>query len=384
MSKIPFLTFFLLTRFLTGLAQPKPANAMIDGPYVFYAGDSIIIKNTVEVNGKIMLRRQVFGKNEKQKITLKVNPGIDSSWNFTVSLDDHVTIPACVSNDSDRKILILSDIEGEFKAFRELLLASGVIDKKYQWTFGHGRLIIAGDLFDRGKQVCQFLWLLYKLEQEANQSGGEVHVILGNHDIMNLSGDHAYVQPEYFSDAALMGERYRALYSANTELGRWLRSKNIIEKIGDQLVIHGGISSPVNRLKMSVNQINSKCRPYYEVASKREKILDDTLLRLFAYNTAPFWYRGYFMAPRATLGQVDSTLNFYQCKQIVVGHTILDRNVALYYKGKVLAVDVDEHEGKHQGALYLNGKWYVINGHGQKIKLRYINSNDVIKDQDIR
>lgn len=37
-----------------------------------------------------------------------------------------------------KKMLVLSDIEGEFDALRELLLANKVINKKYEWMHGDG------------------------------------------------------------------------------------------------------------------------------------------------------------------------------------------------------------------------------------------------------
>ena len=63
------------------------------------------------------------------------------------------------------------------------------MDSACHWTFGKGHLVICGDLFDRGNDVTAELWLLYKLEEEAKEKGGYVHTILGNHEIMNLSGD---------------------------------------------------------------------------------------------------------------------------------------------------------------------------------------------------
>jgi hypothetical protein len=350
----------------TGYGQSKRASAMIDGPYVFYNGDSIIVKSIIEENGENVAKREVFSQNKKSSIKLHIRLSEDPAWNFEVSLDKQVKTPACESEISEKPILILSDIEGEFKPFRQLLLTTKVIDKKYNWKFGKGRLIIAGDLFDRGKQVCQYLWLLYKLEQEAATKGGEVHVILGNHDIMNLSNDYGYVQPEYFTDAELIGERYKLLYGSDTELGRWLRSKNIIEKIGELLVVHGGISAPVNQLHMSLALINKKCRPYFEVANRRDKIPDDTLLRLFAYDTSPFWYRGYFLEPKASNNQIDSTLKLYHVNKVIVGHDIID-HVGAFYNDKVIGVDVDEHEGIHEALLIDKGKYYRVDDKDNKV-----------------
>ena len=56
-----------------------------------------------------------------------------------------------------------------------------------------------GDIVDRGPQSRAVLDLLMRLEMEAQASGGRVHVLLGNHVVMNLTGDLRYVSIEEFS-----------------------------------------------------------------------------------------------------------------------------------------------------------------------------------------
>jgi len=93
--------------------------------------------------------------------------------------------------------------------------------------------------------------------------GGSVHVLLGNHEIMNMSGDLRYVQPAYFDHARLLGKDYMQLFDENTELGRWLRSKNIIQKTGRFLCMHAGMSYEILNRKLSLEAINELVRPWY-------------------------------------------------------------------------------------------------------------------------
>lgn len=100
----------------------------------------------------------------------------------------------------------LSDIEGNFGAFKALLCAGGVIDKQFNWTYGDGHLVLTGDFFDRGLNVTECLWLVYKLEREAETFGGKVHFILGDHEVMNMNGDHRYVRNKYFEIPKLLSK----------------------------------------------------------------------------------------------------------------------------------------------------------------------------------
>ncbi len=85
-----------------------------------------------------------------------------------------------------------------------------------------------------------------------------VHIVLGNHDIMNLSGNFKYVGSSYHIAAAAMGYAYEDLFSKSTELGRWLRSKNLVEKLDDLLIVHAGISPEVNALKLPIHELNTE------------------------------------------------------------------------------------------------------------------------------
>lgn len=368
---------------VSGIMARSNLATITDGPYVSYTGDQVIVTAIKKDDDQLVVDKHSFGVSNKSEVILKVAPEGRTDLGFEVHLKSEI-IPENAVYPGTGKAFFLSDIEGEFEAFRKLLLAGGVIDAHYAWTFGKGSLVIAGDLFDRGKDVVPELWLLYKLEQEADAAGGKVHVTLGNHDIMNLSGDHRYTDAKYFKSAWLLKTDCSGLFGKDTELGRWLRSKNIVEKIGDLLVMHGGISPAVNALSMPLAELNRRCQPFYDQANSANNISDKALLPLFAHNTAPFWYRGYFMTPKISPEELDRTLRLYDSKRVIVGHTIVKKlNPALYYEGKVLGLDVDEHTGDSQGVLLEDGKWQVIDVKGHRHKLTYHPPNDLITDEDI-
>jgi len=181
------------------------------------------------------------------------------------------------------RIVALSDIHGAYEAFVETLQHAGVIDDSLSWSGGHTHLVIVGDLLDRGPNSRDAMDLLMRLEQEAGPAGGQVHVLIGNHEAMNLIGDLRYVsRGEY---AAFEGEEtaeererwfgaYRSLRaSADEEMdvsretferkypagffahrrafapvgkyGRWLLSKPVIVVINGTAFVHGGLSPMV-------------------------------------------------------------------------------------------------------------------------------------------
>jgi hypothetical protein len=165
--------------------------------------------------------------------------------------------------------------------------------------------------------------------------------------------------------ATLLGRTYLELYAPQTELGQWLRTKNIMEKVGSWLFTHGGVSQEVNETGFSLKKMNNRVRSLYDKDGLDSVIQEAKAGVYFDSRTSPFWYRGYFVAPTATMAQVDSTLKLYEVKHIVVGHTIVD-SVTSLYNGKVIAIDVNHHTSGYQG-LYIEGdKYYRLHANGRK------------------
>ncbi len=336
-----------------------------DGPYVIYRNDKIHIKYVTTADAVKSVRQDSVWHTEKAGVVLQVN-GDEPGQFFTFKLKTELTEEKSEYRGV-RKMLVISDIEGNFSAFRKLLQANGVMDKNFNWIFGKNHLVLTGDFFDRGAQVTQVLWLIYALEEKAKLAGGHVHFILGNHEIMNMNGDIRYVNPKYFENAALMGEDYMNLYSDSSELGRWLRTKNVVEKVGDILFAHGGISKEVNWLAMSAARINRTVRPYYADTSYK---YPDMKTDLLYSDFGPFWYRGYYTGVRASMGQLDSTLTYYGARYVATGHTVIADTISLLYDGKLINTDV-HHASGHSEALLVDGnKLYRVNALGQQFPLK--------------
>jgi len=330
---------------------------MNDGPYIWNTEQAITIST---ING--ISPTTSSNIDRKRPFEVLTDRFGDS---FTVILQKELEEEPSVFEDPN-KLFILSDIEGNFKAFRELLQSNGIIDKNYNWTFGTGHLVLSGDIFDRGEQVTECLWLIYSLEEKARTQGGYVHFILGNHEIMNLKGDNRYVNKKYKQNAAILEKTTKELYNETTELGRWLRTKNVVEKIGDFLFTHGGIAPELIRLKLSLEEINLTARKYCD---KNSDFFPNRNIKLIMSESfSPFWYRGYYYGI-LTDKHIDSTLNYYSVSRIITGHTVVGDTVSMHYGGKIINTDTRHANGKSEALLVEYGKLYRVNSLGEKVLL---------------
>jgi hypothetical protein len=196
--------------------------------------------------------------------------------------------------DDVGRVVAVSDIHGAHDALLRTLQQADVLDDDLAWVAGDTHLVIVGDIVDRGPDSRRSLDLLMRLEGEAEAAGGRVHVLIGNHEAMVLTGDLRYVsRQEYAAFAAeekpedreywamqfaakrngdvaapeeqrrRFDERYPAGYFAYREAfspdgayGSWLLSKPIMIVINGTAFVHGGVSPMIAELRLDgVNRL---------------------------------------------------------------------------------------------------------------------------------
>lgn len=336
------------------------SKADVDGPHIFYKGDTSIIKQVFREKGVCYVKMDTLYTSPKgMKITCIINDSIRFTTKIKSSLkNEKPSYPAA------EKLIAVSDIEGNYLQLRSFLINNGVMNSGYQWTFGKGHLVLVGDFFDRGLHVTECLWLIYHLEQEAIKSGGYVHFILGNHEIMNMNDDLRYVRNKYLENSVLINEPYNKWYTPDTELGRWLETKNIAEKIGNYMFMHGGFSKELYECKLTMQSINTKSRSYYYRADEVMISKDTCVTVLYSGTASPFWYRGFFDESMDE-HLLDTIMRESGVSRIVVGHTLQD-DVGYFFNKKVIAIDTHHAKGDSEGLLVEGGKEYRIDSEGKR------------------
>lgn len=297
-----------------------------DGPYVYYEGNNIIVEE-VTPSGLVS---NTYTTTDGLVLTCQL-PHMGTSFSF--SLKPEINIEPSIYTETPSKFLAISDFDGHIAGLTQVLRGEGIIDENFNWIYGDGHLMISGDLFDRGFHIQESMWLIYKLESEAEAQGGKIHLIIGNHEIFNLTDDWRYVETKYFNDAHLMGKRMSELYDSNTELGRWLRSKNIIEKVGNYAFLHGGITTEVAALNLSYNEIND----YGRLIMNGANCPNNDCLEVTG-GDGIYWYRG-MVDEELSQAEVNDILDQFSVESLILGHT-KGSNIRSLYEGGVIAIDM--------------------------------------------
>jgi hypothetical protein len=208
------------------------------------------------------------------------------------------------------RVVAVGDVHGSLDKLTRLLRSVGLLDGNLSWVGGDDHLVLCGDLIDRGPDDRAVLDLVRRLQTEAAAAGGRVHLVLGNHEAMNLSRDLRYVHPQGFADFAAdekPADRRRAFnayrsavvgvttgaaqaqsafdrkyprgffgrlrqFAPDGDYGAWLLSLPAVVKINGVLFVHGGLTAEVAAL--GLDEINRRTtaglRAFLEAAAVLE------------------------------------------------------------------------------------------------------------------
>ena len=341
---------------------------LVDGPYVFHKKNKIVVKSIKLINASYKIIEEEYERSQSvPPISCQMDSKSGPQFNIHLRLNHE---PPPTYYEQPEKLFAISDIEGNFHALVASLQGNGIIDQQMNWIYGDGHLVLVGDFFDRGTNVTACLWLIYELENQAKQAGGMVHFINGNHEEMNFRGDTRYVRNKYKIVAKKMDMSYKSLYGEHSELGRWLRSKNVVEKIGKTIFVHGGISPKLAANNVRLEDMNNTARAFYG-KDKWQVDQKGGLAHMVFNNEGPMWYRGYF-SDELDQQTIDNICSKYGVERIIVGHTIVNE-ISTLFNSKVYAIDVKHVtmiDKKASNALLIaNGEIVKVNTEGKKFAI---------------
>lgn len=209
-----------------------------------------------------------------------------NSFDLKAATGQQETNLPTVSSDSPKtqRIIAVGDVHGALAPLETLLRGVGLINDSNQWVGNQDVLVSLGDLVDRGPDSRAVMDLLRSLQTQAKGQGGRVEVLLGNHEILNLTGELSDVSAAEF-DSYQGPSGHRAAFAADGEYGKWLLTLPTLLQINDTVFVHGGLSSTITGLSIDdINaQVNKSLRTLLRVGAElREQNLLPQMGDLYA------------------------------------------------------------------------------------------------------
>jgi hypothetical protein len=252
------------------------------------------------------------------------------------------------------RLISIGDVHGDAQGLKMVLKNAKLIDGAFNWIGGNSVLVQTGDMCDRGDESVEVMRLLGSLQKQALEVGGRVIVVLGNHELMNLSDDFRFAFPvenEYFGGTL---KHRRKAYSKNGEFGTWLRSlpvsvvvdrEGVDSDTGSVLFVHGGLHPQILHYVASQHQGGSSkstttSLDYLQLLNSQAhsmlKSSDSRKLEEFSQNQVlfgehgPLWNRFFALKKdeSAVCSALMETLQLVNAGKMVVGHSVQAEGVA--------------------------------------------------------
>lgn len=132
---------------------------------------------------------------------------------------------------SPSRLVAIGDLHGDLPKSLSALRLAGLVppsctpdspSASSSWAAGPTLAVQLGDILDRGGDELRLLYLLRRLSLSAESRGGAFLPILGNHEVMNVSGDFRFATPQGFQEFSAWAGWYRAGLAIKRRCGEHL------------------------------------------------------------------------------------------------------------------------------------------------------------------
>lgn len=175
-----------------------------------------------------------------------------------------------------KRIIAIGDIHGDFTFLIFLLKIARVIDYKnendYEWIGGETHVVQLGDQIDNCRPtnfLCseqknspndraedtKIIDFMYELDIRAQKMGGRVISLLGNHELLNLSGEMSYVSHKNIQEFGTVKERIKSFSSKGKYGKKLICTHPTAIIIGSNLFVHAGILPDVLEILPNLKNI---------------------------------------------------------------------------------------------------------------------------------
>src|SRR5579871_3504834 len=133
------------------------------------------------------------------------------------------------------KRFVVGDVQGYLDPLERVLAAQGLIDATGGWVGGQASLYVLGDLVDRGPDGVGVIEALMRLQSEARKAGGEVGVVVGNHDVLFMAARKFRAFVEDWQSSGGIATDLERLTAEHVE---WLQELPAIICVDGVLMLH--------------------------------------------------------------------------------------------------------------------------------------------------
>ena len=238
------------------------------------------------------------------------------------------------------KIVVIGDIHADYEILLIILKKAGIINDKLEWIGGKTYLVMIGDLVDgksridnwNGDSDLKVIYFLGKLIKQAKRKKGDVIILLGNHEFMNIRGNFSYSGSNGTKE---MGGELNRLKYFNSQFFSFASKCFLAVNIGGWVFCHAGIVPEISK-KYTIPKLNAMLHKFL---SNQMNLKEDSIFFNIISGDNGILTTREFGTENINYKRLSTTLENLNANHMVVGHTVQEKVNQVYNK-KLWRVDV--------------------------------------------
>jgi len=221
------------------------------------------------------------------------------------------------------KIVVIGDIHADYEILLTVLKKAGIINDKLEWIGGKTYLVMIGDLVDgkaridnwTGDSDLKVINFLSKLIKHAKRKKGDVIILLGNHEFMNIRGNFTYSGDRGIRE---MGGELNRLKYFNNQFREFAKKCFLAVNIGGWVFSHAGIPPEISK-KYSIPKLNSLLDKF--LSNEMNLHEDNVFFDIISGENGILTTRE-FGVNNVNCKRLLATLGNLKANHMVIGHTV--------------------------------------------------------------
>ena len=252
--------------------------------------------------------------------------------------------------EAPKRLIAIGDIHADYKSLRNIFIGLKLIDSNNNWIAEPKNTIVVqvGDQLDGGGRFNgevsgedDILNFMEDIHKKANKYKGGIYSLLGNHEIMNVSGDFRFTSSKDILSIGGVDKRLKLYKPGGKYALRLSKTRNVVMKIGSFIFSHAGL------LLHHINKDKTYIENIEYINSLMDKYLKNNIdsynfeiQKYFMNENSILWNRRYGNEDieKDVCENLDTILKFFNCKSMMVGHSPQD-NINSKCDGKIWRLD---------------------------------------------
>jgi hypothetical protein len=252
------------------------------------------------------------------------------------------------------RIVVIGDLHADIGAARSSFQLARAIDENDNWIGGDLIVVQMGDVIGRSYEDRETMDFVLMVRDQAQNAGGEVHVLIGNHELFGPRLELRWVHDDAFAafdslpdlnldDPSLaevpLHKRARsAALSPGGYYARKLAEFPMVLRLGKTIYVHGGITP--HWAKYGVDRINREIQQWFAGSAEEPEWVhgrdlgnDDDNVVMSRHFSGGIEGEGYHCA------MLNESLAILHAERMIVAHQVQD-SIISRCNDQVWAVDV--------------------------------------------